>query len=723
MKKLFLITLAVLISACGEDTEPQETATLLPDIYANKFLTYVNTQASLAAGVYELHVLAADDTPNFSYQLELSLNGGESQLITGDWIATMDNSHQVILNSAGGLVAKLTEASSGKLELRLKSEVIAVSAEDSEGLQVIDLPSSKISNLQYSTAYYEAVDPDNQRQTLNGWKVANGFDQGDETYVVFRDTKDLGYGRSMFARRRDDGGIAVFVDNYIIGLGGKSPANYGKLNVHAAVDQNRDYHVGTNAIEFSPIDSEDPDSPFVMKFFTFRPQDENGEQQRLLEADLDGRGIKPVPTTCIACHGGALLPLDRDGKFQLQALQTAKYNQLEVDTFEYSDLPGFTKDDQEQNLKQLNQFIFEAFSKQKEQSDVKGHWSADFAMELSQGRYGGDFSAERYDADFVPIGWRQNGSRPDGVETLYKSVVEPHCISCHSLRGTEIGELTQVNDNGELISLANAVNFSSYEKFVSFSDRIIDYVYKRGQMPLSLRNYERFWQNPQGKPTYLATFLPGFDVLDENGQVQQPGYPYAKISAPQNLTPPDFVIGQHSYFADVFQWRLVSQPAGSEIALADLNAANVIIESADDGEYVFELTVTNSKGQQSTPTQVTVTVNNEVLDGLTFVEDIRPIMGTSTNTSCSECHRADSAYPGIPAYYADSNPDQYFDVVARIDLADPVNSPILIKPTSRQHGGAIRFDLTTEEGRDDYNTVLRWIMSGAPCGNDPDVCR
>ena len=93
MKKLFLITLALLISACGEDTEPQETATLLPDIYANKFLTYVNTQASLAAGVYELHVLAADDTPNFSYQLELSLNGGESQLITGDWIATMDNSH------------------------------------------------------------------------------------------------------------------------------------------------------------------------------------------------------------------------------------------------------------------------------------------------------------------------------------------------------------------------------------------------------------------------------------------------------------------------------------------------------------------------------------------------------------------------------------------------------------------------------------------------------
>lgn len=719
---LFLLPIFGLV-ACGEKTEPEETAKLLPEIQANKFLTYVNTQASLAAGVYQLSIEAADDTPTFGYQIELNVNNSGIQNLSGDWISGQTNQHEVILATAGGLTASLSDAPAAKLVLRLNGEVIAQSHSDDSGAQSINLAGSKISNLDYTNAYYRAVDPDNQRATLEGWKQTNGFDQGDEVYVVFRDTKDLGYGRSMFARRRDDGGIAVFVDNYIIGLGGKSPANYGKLNVHAAVDQNRDYHVGTNAIEFSPADETDPDSPFILKFFTFEPEDENGVQVRRIEADLDGRGIKPVPTNCIVCHGGSLLPLDREGNFQLQALQTAKYNQLEVDTFEYSDLAGFTRADQEQNLKQLNQFIFEAFSKQKEQADVKGHWSADFAMEISQGRYGGDYSSDTYQEDYIPQGWRQNGARPDGVETLYKDVVEPHCISCHSLRGTEIGEQTLAIFNGETMSLANAVNFSSYEKFISFSERIKDYVFKRGQMPLSLRNYERFWQNPQGKPTYLATFLPGFDILDENNQVQQPGKPYAKITSVKETKPPYFVIGQHSYFADQFQWRLVEQVEGSDIVLGDLSAPNLFIESADDGDYVFELVVTNDKGQVSEPEQVTVYITNGDMDSLNFVDDIRPIMGTSTNTSCSECHRSDSDYPGIPAYYADSNPDQYFDVTARVDLTDPANSPILIKPTSRQHGGGIRFDLTSDQGREDYNTMLRWIKAGAPCGDDPDICR
>ena len=728
MKNGLMVLCILLLSACGEDAVAPETERRFPPIASNKFLTFVNTQASLPAGIYEVKIEHEEATTSFPYEMRVQLEFSKSTHIEpitlgGDWIPGQQRVHQLLMPMSGGLDINFNGIENARVVLtRNEQQMAPDTVADSSGQAQLYLPASKISSEQYTNAYYEAVDPGGKRKTLRGWQDANGFGNGDETYVVFRDSKDLGYGRSMFVRKRDDGGVAVYVDNYVVQLGGKSPANYGPLNVHAAVDQNLEHHVGTNAIEFSPADESDPDSPKILKFFTFDPVDESGVQHRRLAADLDGRGVKPVPTTCISCHGGALLPLDRDGKFQLQALQTAKFNQLEVNTFEFSDKPGFSLEDQQANLKWVNETIFETFSEQGAQSFVKGHWFAGFAKSLSEGRYGGEFASNTFEPNHVPEGWRQNGSRPDGVETLFKSVIEPHCISCHSLRGTVIGEATQVLDDGELISLANAVNFSSYEKFISLSERIKDYVFVRGQMPLSLRNYERFWQNPQGKPTLLASFLPGFDILDENNQVQQPSLPFAKVVAPSTLTTPAFVLGQSSVFAEQFQWRLVSKPAEADIRLGDLTAPNLLIESADAGEYELELTVTNAQGLTSEATQVAVTVSSEPVELLTFVADIKPIMGTSDNTSCSECHRVDSEYPEIPAYYADSHPDQYYDVLARIDFADPTNSPILIKPTSKQHGGSIRFDLDTESGREQYQTLLNWILMGAPCGDDDSVC-
>ena len=60
----------------------------------------------------------------------------------------------------------------------------------------------------------------------------------------------------------------------------------------------------------------------------------------------------------------------------------------------------------------------------------------------------------------------------------------------------------------------------------------------------------------------------------------------------------------------------------------------------------------------------------------------------------------------------------------RIDLKDPDNSLLLLKPTLEQpHGGGMRF----EKGSTDYRTVHSWIRSGAPygraAGTDPVVRR
>ncbi|MGZ5884296.1 MAG: hypothetical protein ACXWJE_08020, partial [Burkholderiaceae bacterium] len=106
----------------------------------------------------------------------------------------------------------------------------------------------------YANAYYAAVDPTNAKDTLPKWKAANGFGTATgplgEVTVVFGDQKDLGYGRRMTARQNTDGTIAVYVDNYSVTAG--SGYTYTPLNLDAAVVQDSQWHVGTNAIEFSP---------------------------------------------------------------------------------------------------------------------------------------------------------------------------------------------------------------------------------------------------------------------------------------------------------------------------------------------------------------------------------------------------------------------------------------------------------------------------------------
>jgi mono/diheme cytochrome c family protein len=719
------------IQACKQEKIAPETARPFKPMIADRFITFVNTQASLPAGHYNVQVSAERSLNSFSYTLTgvipaqtKSPQDSETTLFTfnGEWTSTADPVHSFTLNQSGGINISLTGPEGASMQLIKGSTPISRKQTIENSAQVLmAMPLSKISSEAYTQAYYQKVDPQNTRTTLQGWLSVNDFDQNDATHVVFRDTKDLGYGRSMFVRKRSDGGIAVYVDNYIVKLDGPSPANYSVLNVHAAVEQNRKYHASTNAIEFSPIDEADPSSPKVTKFFTFAKADESGIQHRVHAADLDGRGVKPVPTTCISCHGGALLPLDSNGKFPEQSLYTTKFNLLELNSFEYSREAGFSRQDQEQAFAYLNSLIEETYQEQHGLTGIKGQWSGSFAIEVAAGHYDNSGSSGSYSGDFVPTGWQQNGQRPAGVEALYLTVVRPHCISCHSLRGTAIGESTEVEQNGQTVSFANSVNFSSYEKFVGYSDRIIDYVYKRGQMPLSLRNYEKFWANPQGIPAFLASFLPGFDVVDENNLVKQPSRPFAKISHSKSMLAPGFLIGEHSLFATSYQWSLVSAPDNAAYQLGDLTKPNLAIESATPGDYSFSLQVTNDAGENSAVTHTTITIAEDLAQP-SFENEIREILGSANNGSCSECHRADGNYPGIPAYYSDSNPDAYYDVKSRLDFADPENSPLLIKPTSLQHGGGIFIDRSTLDGENKYQQLLTWILAGAPCGSDPQFC-
>src|SRR5262252_5265071 len=103
----------------------------------------------------------------------------------------------------------------------------------------------------YATAYYAAIDPNNTKDTLDKWKTANKFGTGGDLRAVFRDAKDLGYGRNMNGRINVDGSIAFYVENYNV-VPNASIGDYASaLNVEAAIKRDSRWHVGTNAIEYS----------------------------------------------------------------------------------------------------------------------------------------------------------------------------------------------------------------------------------------------------------------------------------------------------------------------------------------------------------------------------------------------------------------------------------------------------------------------------------------
>src|SRR6266581_7985166 len=188
---------------------------------------------------------------------------------------------------------------------------------------------------QYAAAYYRAIDPGPAKDTIDKWRAQNGFAgyatparPGTEHLAVFRDVKDLGYGRRMTGRRNsDDNSVAFYVENYNVTPGG-SASYSSELNVEAAIRRDTQWHVGTNAIEWSTTpcinvanlnssyDFDPPDCDGTVKFakyYNFSSKD--GTRQ--LAVDLDGRGLKAMPGPCVTCHGGRgdpLTPPDASGK-------------------------------------------------------------------------------------------------------------------------------------------------------------------------------------------------------------------------------------------------------------------------------------------------------------------------------------------------------------------------------------------------------------------------
>ncbi len=735
LRTFLLFFTCIHLLACSRDDTPVELDIVTAST-PDQFLQYPNMQASLPAGEYTVVVASSLAGKQGDYHLEIIQAHSENTEHNGRWTASggmnansPDNPrHTFTLHRAGGVRIILRSSIDNYLYLLDRAGNILYEDDNSGSGNnaYLDIPESRINNATWTQAYYATIDPLNERDTLNKWKSRNGFDQGYDAHVIFRDTKDLGYGRSMFMRRNANGCLAIYVENFRVDLVKGLP--YSTLNLTAAIENDRIHHFGSNAIEYSDLDGDcDGSDPMFNKFYTFRadPANPDADEPRIDRVDLDNRGEKFMPLPCITCHGGQARPLLSDGSFPSAALPgqlnpelrrgdtNAKLQPLEIDTFEFSDKPGYSRAEQEQKLKLINEAVFSTFPA----SRADGEWDADFIREVVDGWYAGHFisasNSNAFDGNFVPAGWRYDPSdtsipvtRPSTSEQLFLKVIKPYCFACHSKRGTTMGS---ASNNSNFGGESSDVNFSSYEKFISHIDQIEDYVYARGLMPMSRLTYDKFWESDA--PEILATHINGFRYSNTDGSISPPGKPIAYAGIDRTAVSPVTLTAEASAFTQTHSWHILSQPASANASLNTPQSLRAQLVTDTDGIYVIQLTGMNTQGQSHSDT-VTITIDSSLAiaqHDLRFETHILPLLQGGTSTSCLDCH-ATTGIAGVPLYYDtdSSGYSIYENVIERVNYRYPQHSKLLRKPVGVHHYGG-----TPVTDPANYNTLINWVTEGA----------
>ncbi len=581
----------------------------------------------------------------------------------------------------------------------------------------------------YAEAYYAAIDtidPATAKNTLARWKAANKFDTGTGTQVeaVFGDVRDLGYGRRMTARQNPDGTVAIMVENYQVNAGGDY--GYNSLNLDAAIVRDPRWHVGTNAIEFSP--GPNGGASFA-KFYTFNPT--TGE--RLLVANLDGRGNKAMPGICINCHGGRADPLTPadplTGKSRFPLVQNsvsqhrgdvqARLHMLNADHLEFSSTrPGYTRPELEAAIKTMNKMILCTYPLAGAPAGPEdfcrpaagaNEWQGT-ATAVLKAAYGGDgLPSPTFSDTYVPPDWISAGRT-----TLYNDVAKQACMTCHILRGT--------GNQSDL-------DFMSYAKFSGYSDRIKAHVIDRGNMPLAKIVSDRFWAT--GMAESMGSWLQGlgYTVRDAASVLLRPGRPIADPGPDRTVNfGPTTLSAAGSLYATSYNWSITTNP-GNAGSLSDPASATPTFTATADGTYVLQL-IASSATAQSAPASLTLVVNNALTPVPTAIRftDIKAVL----QGDCIACHTP----PGTaaikpPIFYSDTDRNgdgiinatdtswMYKEVRGRVNFTDIVASPLLRKPSNNHHNGLLQtgFDTSKPPGHADrvnYDLFLNWILNGAP---------
>jgi mono/diheme cytochrome c family protein len=577
--------------------------------------------------------------------------------------------------------------------------------------------SSQLNTLAYAQAYYEAIDPTSQRDTLARWKQQNGFDSagGTQVNVAFGDKRDLAWGRNLTARRNADGSMAFLMENFQVNLG-KDYA-YTPLNAEAAALRDPRWQISSHAIEFSS--GPNGGAPFV-KFFSFDPL----TGKRELTADMDGKGEKAVPGTCIACHGGRgdpLTPPDANGKPRFPLLANAvsqsrgdvngRLQVLEVGALDFYSAHPFARADQEGALKTINMLVLCSYpvpgtSSWPEDACRRSATASEFQgtpATFLKAAYGGPGMPNAAYADnYVEKSWVNAGQ-----SVVYTDVYAQVCRSCHIVRG-----------NGS----QSDVDMETFTKFDAYAPAIKALVFDRGSMPLSELLSDKLYVD--GLDQTLANYLQskGMVVRDASGAVLKPDRPIADPGPERTVRQGAIGLSAAaSLNANAYKWSIVSGPTGA--TLSDAAAVNPVFSAGTDGTYLIQLIALNGAAQ-SAPVQFKIVVNNALSPAPAAIRfaDVKAVL---TANACASCHRAGGDTPDIYQTFdrngdgvVDATDDKWFytEVRGRINFTSLASSPLLTKPSGRRHVKVAGFDSTKVAGQPErraYDLFLNWILNGA----------
>ena len=273
---------------------------------------------------------------------------------------------------------------------------------------------TKLGACQYYTALGAAGGCDAQGNMISpisfdDWKTKNGFGSASDVSATYINQRDLNLVRQMVATKSASGSTAFYVCN--------GPGPLG--NTQDEFDQVIDTSVrGLNriacvAMEYSSTTGVNGGLPFT-KFFTFGPTGE-----LLLSINLDTRGEKYMPGSCVACHGGETY----NGKFPEQANSSAylgsRFLPFDTGNYLFSTVSSLTETAQSEAFYQLNQLV-----RGTEPSDTTA------TSALIKGWYA---SSHILDKTYVPPAWLTADAVPAtaGAATFYKNVIAISCRTCH----------------------------------------------------------------------------------------------------------------------------------------------------------------------------------------------------------------------------------------------------------------------------------------------------
>jgi hypothetical protein len=319
--------------------------------------------------------------------------------------------------------------------------------------------------------------------TFDDWKRTVGLEpyalEGKRDIVAtYVNEVDLNLTRNHHSISYGPDRTAAYVCNHL------GPMDETQAAADAAID---DAVRGRNliacvAMDFGVTAGVNGDQPFT-RFLIFGPSG-----QLLPSVNLDGRGEKFAPGSCVACHGGdrkaGRFPEDGTGAADIGA----HFLPYDVGNFRFSSRPGLTGADQEAAIYQLNQNVLRTGPNPATTALIQG-WYASGGPPL--------------DTSYIPPSWR--GQSATSL-AFYSQVYARSCRTCHVAQSAALnfddfanidGSAPPVFESGRLRTELTVCTGGSASFLRDFS------------MPNSLHTFDRFWRSAGtavDQPAIVAAF-------------------------------------------------------------------------------------------------------------------------------------------------------------------------------------------------------------------------